>query len=173
MQIQARRVSLLLLAAFAYAQEPVRLTPSPDRRAGEGEGPFDRMVIRNITMIDGTGAPPRGPVDIVVEKNRIAEVKSVGYPLVPVDEKNRPVKGTKEIDGTGLYIMPGFIDPHIHFPQMQVVGSYAGNLLEWLNTYTFVEEQRFADAGHAADGLPTLSACGLVRPQPRHFPDFK
>ena len=32
MQIQARRVSLLLLAAFAYAQEPVRLTPSPDRR---------------------------------------------------------------------------------------------------------------------------------------------
>ncbi|RYE58380.1 MAG: guanine deaminase [Rhizobiaceae bacterium] len=47
-------------------------------------------------------------------------------------------------------IMPGFIDPHLHFPQMQVVGSYAANLLEWLNTYTFVEEQRFADAGHAA-----------------------
>jgi guanine deaminase len=46
-------------------------------------------------------------------------------------------------------IMPGFIDPHIHFPQMQVVGSYAGNLLEWLNTYTFVEEQRFADRAHA------------------------
>ena len=47
-------------------------------------------------------------------------------------------------------IMPGLIDAHLHFPQMQVVGSYAANLLEWLNTYTFVEEQRFADAEHAA-----------------------
>jgi guanine deaminase len=44
----------------------------------------------------------------------------------------------------------GFIDTHIHFPQMQVVGSYAAALLEWLNTYTFVEEQRFVDADHAA-----------------------
>jgi len=47
-------------------------------------------------------------------------------------------------------IMPGFIDPHLHFPQMQVIGSYAANLLEWLNTYTFVEEQRFADPAHSA-----------------------
>ena len=53
------------------------------------------------------------------------------------------------VDHRPHLIMPGFIDPHIHFPQMQVVGSYAGNLLEWLNTYTFVEEQRFSDATHA------------------------
>jgi guanine deaminase len=46
-------------------------------------------------------------------------------------------------------IMPGFIDCHIHFPQGQVVASYAGSLLEWLNTYTFVEEQKFADPAHA------------------------
>ncbi|MEO6015298.1 MAG: guanine deaminase [Devosia sp.] len=46
-------------------------------------------------------------------------------------------------------IMAGLIDPHIHYPQMQVIGSYAANLLEWLNTYTFVEEQRFADVTHA------------------------
>jgi len=54
------------------------------------------------------------------------------------------------IDHRPHLIMPGFIDTHIHFPQMQVVGSYAGSLLEWLNTYTFVEEQRFADAAHSA-----------------------
>ena len=53
------------------------------------------------------------------------------------------------IDHRPHLIMPGFIDPHLHFPQMQVIGSYAGNLLEWLNTYTFVEEQRFADPAHA------------------------
>jgi len=46
-------------------------------------------------------------------------------------------------------ILPGLIDTHVHYPQMQVIGSYAGALLEWLNTYTFVEEQKFADSRHA------------------------
>ena len=58
--------------------------------------------------------------------------------------------GVPEVDHRPHLILPGFIDTHLHFPQMQVIGSYAANLLEWLNTYTFVEEQRFADAGHAA-----------------------
>ena len=54
------------------------------------------------------------------------------------------------IDHRPHLISAGLIDPHIHFVQMQVVGSYAGSLLEWLNTYTFVEEQRFADPAHGA-----------------------
>jgi guanine deaminase len=53
------------------------------------------------------------------------------------------------IDHRPHLIVPGFIDPHIHYPQMQVIGSYAGGLLEWLNTYTFVEEQKFMDFAHA------------------------
>jgi guanine deaminase len=53
------------------------------------------------------------------------------------------------IDHRPHLIMPGFIDTHLHFPQMQVVGSYAGALLEWLNKYTFVEEQKFRDLTHA------------------------
>lgn len=59
-------------------------------------------------------------------------------------------EGTAVIDHRPHLLMPGFIDPHIHFPQMQVTASYAANLLEWLNTYTFVEEQRFADPAHCA-----------------------
>ena len=46
--------------------------------------------------------------------------------------------------------MPGFIDPHIHYPQTQVIASYGAQLLEWLEKYTFVEEQKFADPEHAA-----------------------
>ncbi|OCW55545.1 guanine deaminase [Hoeflea olei] len=53
------------------------------------------------------------------------------------------------VDHRPLLLMAGFIDPHIHFPQMQVTASYAANLLEWLNTYTFVEEQKFAEEAHA------------------------
>lgn len=56
------------------------------------------------------------------------------------------VRGEFEIvDHRPFLILPGFIDPHLHFVQMQVVASYAANLLEWLNTYTFAEEQKFAD----------------------------
>ena len=45
-------------------------------------------------------------------------------------------------------IVPGFIDTHLHFPQTQIIGSYASNLLEWLNTYTFIEEQKYKDPLH-------------------------
>ena len=57
-------------------------------------------------------------------------------------------RNVETIDHRPHLIMPGFIDTHIHFPQMQVVGSYAGALLEWLNRYTFVEEQKFSNQGH-------------------------
>lgn len=59
-------------------------------------------------------------------------------------------------------ILPGFIDPHIHYTQMQVVGSYAGSLLEWLSNYTFLEEQRFADRAHA-DRIADLFMNELIR----------
>ena len=54
-----------------------------------------------------------------------------------------------EIDHRPHLILPGCIDTHVHFPQMQVIGSYAANLLEWLNTYTFPEECKFVETAHA------------------------
>jgi len=90
------------------------LTPSPDRKPNEGLGPFTRLVIRACTVIDGTGAPPRGPVDIVIENNKIIDVRSVGYPSIPISPRNRPEKGVHEIDGTGLFVLPGFVDLHVH-----------------------------------------------------------
>ena len=46
-------------------------------------------------------------------------------------------------------ILPGLIDTHIHYPQTQVIGSYGAQLLEWLQKYTFVEEQKFQAPAHA------------------------
>ena len=48
-------------------------------------------------------------------------------------------------------IFPGFIDLHNHFPQVQVIGSYGTQLLEWLNKYTFPEEARFSDKVYAKE----------------------
>lgn len=107
-------VLLLALVPVVGAQPRSANIAAPDRRPGEGEGPFDRLVIRGITMIDGTGAPPQGPMDVVVENNRIRDVRSVGFPKAAIDPKGRPARGVREIDGTGMYLMPGFIDLHVH-----------------------------------------------------------
>lgn len=48
-------------------------------------------------------------------------------------------------------LVPGFVDAHVHFPQVDVVGSYGAQLLDWLNDYTFPAEIRFADRAHAAE----------------------
>jgi len=58
--------------------------------------------------------------------------------------------GTPVEHHIGALIMPGFIDTHIHYPQTQVIASYGAQLLEWLEKYTFVEEQKFAEPAHAA-----------------------
>ena len=80
------------------------------------EGPFSQLIIRGATLINGTGAPPRGPVDIVIEKNRITQIKVVGYPGVPINAKSRPQlkTGGKEIDAHGSFVLPGFVDMHGH-----------------------------------------------------------
>ena len=105
----------LIEPAVATVQEPeAQVRPAPDRQSGEGEGPFERLILRGAVLIDGTGAPARGPVDIVIEGNRIARIKSVGFPGVPIVEGDRPQEATREIDAHGMYVLPGFIDLHTH-----------------------------------------------------------
>jgi imidazolonepropionase-like amidohydrolase len=99
------------IAAQPSQQE---LRPAPARRPDEGRGPFKLFVIRGATLIDGSGAPPQGPVDIVIENNRIKEIRSAGTPGVPL-QPNRPPRGADyELDAAGMYVMPGFIDLHVH-----------------------------------------------------------
>lgn len=80
------------------------------------EGPFNQLIIRSAMLINGNGAPPLGPVDVVVESDKIAEVRVVGYPGVEINEKRRPIlkPGGKEIDASGMYLLPGFVDMHGH-----------------------------------------------------------
>ena len=113
-RIGATLTLLAALASFAMAQEDEeRVKPAPDR-GSQGEGPFDRLILRGARVIDGTGAAASGPMDIVIQGNRIAEVKGVGTPGVPIDESKRPKNASREIDASSMYVLPGFVDLHTH-----------------------------------------------------------
>lgn len=60
----------------------------------------------------------------------------------------KAAKGVETIDHRPNLVLPGFVDCHVHMPQMQVIASYGTELLDWLNTYTFPEESKFRNAQH-------------------------
>jgi imidazolonepropionase-like amidohydrolase len=111
-------------------QQREQLIPAPNRRADEGKGPFKTMVIRGVMLIDGTGAPPLGPVDIVVENNRIKQIRSAGTPGLPMRQNREPKNADYELDATGMYLMPGFVDMHVHAggPPKNPAAEYAYKL---------------------------------------------
>jgi len=93
-------------------RDPLR--PAPNRASGEGLGPYNTLVVRGAMLIDGTGGPPRGPVDIVVQGNRITDIRNAGTPGMPMRPNRAPQGADHEIDATGMYVLPGFVDLHVH-----------------------------------------------------------
>ncbi len=53
------------------------------------------------------------------------------------------------IDYSGKWLIPGFVDTHVHYPQTEMIGAYGAQLLEWLNTYTFPTEKQYSNAVYA------------------------
>src|SRR5690349_8611188 len=109
-----RRFAILSLLTAAVAAAPsaanaqsrAKMEQVPPRQAGEGEGPYRKLVIRGSTLIKGDGSPPIGPMDIIVEGNRIASVQPAGTPGVPMKPNRAPRDAVREIDATGMYVMP-------------------------------------------------------------------
>lgn len=109
-----QKSSLFSLFILLFSIVSAQIEPAPDR--SEGEGPFNQLIIRGPILINGNGAPPIGPVDIVIRGDKIENVRVVGYPGVEINEDRRPKldEGGKEIDAQGMYILPGFVDMHGH-----------------------------------------------------------
>ena len=84
--------------------------------------------------------------------------------------------GTPLTDYRGKLTLPGFVDTHVHYPQIDIIASHGEQLLEWLEKYTFPAERRFADPAHAAEvadffcaellrnGTTTAAAFATVHP---------
>jgi dihydroorotase-like cyclic amidohydrolase len=69
---------------------------------------YERLVVRNVLLIDGKGTPMRGPVDIILQGNRIQSVRSARR------GEDAYAEEPHILDGTGLYALPGLINLHAH-----------------------------------------------------------
>ncbi|MDJ0750460.1 MAG: guanine deaminase [Woeseiaceae bacterium] len=80
---------------------------------------------------------------LIVEGGHVTDVG-------PADALLRQLPSNAEIlDCSGKLIVPGFIDCHVHFPQLDIIGSFGAQLLDWLNQYAYPVEMKFADPDHA------------------------
>lgn len=153
----------LLAAALALALgAPLAAQMQPTPKASFGAGPYETLVIRGATVITGNAGPPYGPADIIVKNGRIAEIRSAGTPGLAMAQNRPPQDATREIDATGMYVLPGFVDMHGHQGDAQKMPdpSYAfrlwlahgvttirGNPLYGGNAARALEEKRLAARG--------------------------
>ncbi|MGS1016553.1 amidohydrolase family protein [Allosphingosinicella humi] len=109
---------LAMVAAAPLPAAPGASIADPISPRTEGVGPYQRTVLRNVTIVNGTGAPAQGPYDIVLSGDRIAEIRSIGSPGA-IDPKRRAAPGDYELDLTGYYVLPGFVDSHVHLHSLE------------------------------------------------------
>ena len=72
--------NIILISIILFINNNIfsQIDKAPERY--RGEGPYNQLIIRGATLINGNGAPPTGPVDVVIEKNIIKKIINVGYP---------------------------------------------------------------------------------------------
>jgi cytosine/adenosine deaminase-related metal-dependent hydrolase len=174
------------LALVLTAPGRAAIEPAPDRSTGDG--PFEQLILRGGILVDGTGAPPIGPVDIVIENDRIVRIVNLGAPGLPIAAENRPAlaEGGREIDISGHYVLPGLVDLHGHIggsaqgtPAEYVYKLWLGhgittvrdpgsfNGLDW----TLSETRRSAAGEIAAPKLVPYVAFGMGRDEPITTPE--
>jgi len=117
-------ITLLIVTGAALGAARLLAQPAPRGAAsqlvpmGTTKGmQYSRLVIRNGMMVSGRGTPAEGPVDIVVERDRIVDI-------IPVDDVSlgsygrsfKRAEGDRVIDATGMYVLPGLVDLHGHVP---------------------------------------------------------
>jgi len=114
---------------------------------------LQRIALRG-DLLDFTSAPEWGDVDspavrfredhwLLIEDGRIVGAQ-------PGDQL--PDATWTRRDHRGRLILPGFVDTHVHSPQLDVIASHGTELLDWLSTYTFPAERRYADVLEAQTG---------------------
>jgi guanine deaminase len=138
------------------ASAATQASGAPQRLAIRGDL-LDFTADPGFTALDAPGVRFRPDHWLLVENGKVIGAQPGDEPLAG---------GWQRHDHRGRLVMPGFIDTHVHSPQLDVIASYGTELLDWLNTYTFPAEGRYADLAVAERGaaafLDTLFAHGTT-----------
>ena len=110
-----------------------------------------RLALRG-DLLDFTGAPAWGEVESAAVRFRPEHWLLIENGRITRAQPEAPDMSWTKEDHAGKLILPGFIDTHVHMPQLDVIASYGTELLDWLNTYTFPAETRYADPEHSRAG---------------------
>lgn len=122
----------------------------------EGDPAAVRVESDGALAISGGSLLAAGPAETVLKAHPGAEIRAYGPDRL---------------------IAPGFVDCHVHYPQIGIIASFGEQLLTWLNRYTFPEESRFGDPLYAAEaaeaffaeslrhGITTSSAFCTIHPE--------
>ncbi|MDR3446137.1 amidohydrolase family protein [Dyella sp.] len=121
--------------------------------------PAKRLAITHVTLIDGTGAPPRRDATVLVDDGVIARI-------LP-DQKQTPASltGYSVLDGSGKFLIPGLWDMHAHYEQVEwgpvYLASGVTTVRDCGNEFDFITSVRDAlDLGHGIG--PRILIAGLV-----------
>ena len=111
------------------------------------------MKAIHADLLDFTAAPAWGDTQSSAVRWRPAHWLLVGDDgRIAAVQADAPGPQWQRVEHGGRLLMPGFIDSHVHSPQIGVMASYGTELLDWLHTYTFPAESAWADPATAAAG---------------------
>jgi cytosine/adenosine deaminase-related metal-dependent hydrolase len=145
----------------------------------EQTGPYQTLVIRGVTIVDGSGAPAFGPADIFVQGNRITRVALTD--AITREEEKADATGTKHaapdrvIDGKGMYVMPGLIDLHAHInfskdvPADYIYKLYLGHGVTTIRAFNYGE----GDAKRMVEEKKKIAANQEIAPRMYVYPFWR
>ena len=111
----------------------------------------DRIAVHG-DLLDFDAEPAWGEVDSPAVRFRPDHWLLTDSGRIVAVQREAPDASFTRLDHAGRLVLPGFIDTHVHSPQLDVIASYGTELLDWLDQHTFPAEGRYADRDHAEAG---------------------
>src|SRR5438128_3007759 len=179
MRTLLRTVSEIAVLAASLCVAAIATEAFGQASGSEQSGPYGSLVIRGVTIIDGSGAPAFGPADIFVQGNRITRVALTD--AITREEEKAEAAGAKHaapdrvIDGKGMYVMPGIVDLHAHVncnkdvPAEYIYKLYLGHGVTTIRAFNYGE----GDPKRMVEEKKKIAANQVIAPRMYVYPFWR